>query len=39
MEFKNIKTFLKVAELRNFSKAAEKLGLHFSLTINGQRMM
>ena len=26
MEFRNIITFLKVAELKNFSKAAEKLG-------------
>ncbi len=26
MEFRNINTFLKVAELNNFSKAAEKLG-------------
>lgn len=26
MEFRNLVTFLKVAELRNFSKAAEKLG-------------
>nr|WP_308000358.1 LysR family transcriptional regulator [uncultured Merdimonas sp.] len=26
MEFRNIVTFLKVAELKNFSKAAEKLG-------------
>ena len=26
MEFRNITTFLKVAELKNFSKAAEKLG-------------
>ena len=39
MEFKNIKTFLKVAELRNFSKAAEKLGYSQSaVTIQIQQL-
>ena len=39
MEFKNITTFLKVAELRNFSKAAEKLGYSQSaVTIQIQQL-
>ena len=39
MEFKNITTFLKVAELRNFSKAAKKLGYSQSaVTIQIQQL-
>lgn len=39
MEFRNITTFLKVAELKNFSKAAEKLGYSQSaVTIQIQQL-
>ena len=39
MELKNLSTFVHVAELGSFSRAAERLGLTFQLTINGQQLI
>ena len=38
MDTKKYEVFEKTVELSSLTKAAEELGLHFALVINGQRM-